>query len=120
MNASIRIPIIEVISKMSSIKKKDIILDSIVVYGLVNDSIDKKVDYQLHVVDDNIVIYPIGNYEQYLLKYERVMSTEEVIKVTTLADEYSNDYQQQKELLGVNMRYTKNVLGEKKDERIKQ
>lgn len=99
MNASIRMPRIEVISKMSSIKKKDIILDSIVVYGLVNDSIDKKVDYQLHVVDDNIVIYPIGNYEQYLLKCERVMFAEEVIKVTTLADEYANDFYIRKELL---------------------
>lgn len=89
MNTSIRMPRLEVISKMSSIKKKDIILDSIVVYGLANNnSIDKKVDYQLHVVDDNIVIYPMGNYEQYLLKCDRVVFTKDVVKITTLADQY--------------------------------
>jgi hypothetical protein len=32
----------------------------------------------------------------------------------SLTDEYGNDYQQRKELLGVNMRYIKNGLGEKK------
>lgn len=87
-DASIRFPMIDVISKMHSLKKKDIILDSIVVYGLVNDCIGEKVDYQLHVVDGNVVIYPMGNYEKYLLKSERVLSTENAVKITTLADKY--------------------------------
>ena len=88
-DASIRFPMIDVISKMHSLKKKDIILDSIVVYGLVNgDCIGEKVDYQLHVVDDNVVIYPMGNYEKWLLKCERVLSTENAVKITTLADKY--------------------------------
>lgn len=87
-DVSIRFPMIDVISKMHSLKKKDIILDSIVVYGLVNDCIEEKVDYQLHVVDGNIVIYPMGNYEKYLLKCERVLSTENAVKITTLADKY--------------------------------
>ena len=87
-DASIRFPMIDVISKMHSLKKKDIILDSIVVYGLVNDCIEEKVDYQLHVVDGNIVIYPMGNYEKYLLKCERVLSTENAVKITTLANKY--------------------------------
>ena len=88
-DASIRFPMIDVISKMHSLKKKDIILDSIVVYGLVNVyCIGEKVDYQLHVVDDNVVIYPMGNYEKWLLKCERVLSTENAVKITTLADKY--------------------------------
>ena len=88
-DASIRFPMIDVILKMHSLKKKDIILDSIVVYGLVNGGyIGEKVDYQLHVVDDNVVIYPMGNYEKWLLKCERVLSTENAVKITTLADKY--------------------------------
>lgn len=88
-DASIRFPMIDVISKMHSLKKKDIILDSIVVYGLVNGGcIGEKVDYQLHVVDGNVVIYTMGNYEKYLLKCERVLSTENAVKITTLADKY--------------------------------
>lgn len=87
-DASIRFPMIDVISKMHSLKKKDIILDSIVVYGLINDCIGEHVDYQLHVVDGNVVIYPMGNYEKYLLKCERVLSTENAVKITTLADKY--------------------------------
>lgn len=79
MNGLVRIPRIEIISKMHGLKKKDIILDSIIVYGLVNEVIDKKVDYQLHVVDDNIVIYPMGNYDKYLFKYENVLSVKNVI-----------------------------------------
>ena len=87
-DASIRIPMMNVISKMYSLKKKNIILSSIVIYGLVNDHIGENVDYQIHVVDNNIVIYPIGNYEKYLLKCERVLSTESAVKITTLADKY--------------------------------
>ena len=88
-DASIRFPMIDVISKMHSLKKKDIILDSIVVYGLVNGGcIGEKADYQLHVVNDNVVIYPMGNYEKWLLKCERVLSTENAVKITTLADKY--------------------------------
>lgn len=87
-DTSIRFPMIDVISKMHCLKKKDIILDSIVVYELVNDCIGEKVNYQLHVVDGNVVIYPIGNYEKYLLKCERVLSTENAVKITTLADKY--------------------------------
>lgn len=87
-DASIRYPMMEVITKMHSIKKKGIVLDSIVVYGLDEHRIDRKVNYQLHVVDDNIVIYPMDNYEEYLFRCERVLSAENITKITTLADEY--------------------------------
>lgn len=89
-NTLVRFPYMEVItSKMHKLKKKDIILDTITIRGLLNDGcLDKKVDYQIHVVDDNIVIYPMENYEKYLLKYDRAASADKVVLISNLLNNY--------------------------------
>lgn len=90
MNSLIEIPMVQCIGKMSSIKKNGIILDSIAVYGLVNGGVkDGKVDYQLHVVNDNIVIYPMGNYNEYILKATRVVPVENISVIINDKESYS-------------------------------
>lgn len=88
-----------IISWMASFEEKFIIeddinllLNRISIYGCVNDNslgkiVSKKVNFDIRVINDKKVIYPLADYEYYFLNGERlVRATAVEIKASDIVD----------------------------------